>query len=707
MENVSGSAPTGERAENLSAEEPAQAESAPRVRARTDARERIIYLLVGALAIGSAFWWLQFSTQSICCGDFDAYYHFKWSRMLWEGMRAGQFPPPFESLPLTTLNPRDYVDHHLLFHIFQIPFTWFSDFRTGAKIGTWLFASLSVFSCFWLVVRYRLRYPLIWLLALLACATPFLYRMNMGKAMSVSIVLLVIGIHLLFQRKYVWLLPLSFIFALTYDMVFLLWAAAGLWFLVVLWSEGFDGTGAGAGERLGGDDAGAGFRALLKSSALWWAAAGLAFVVVGTALGYVINPYFPHNLQLVYEHIVIKVTPKDFSTRVGNEWYPYESWVFLGNCLLAFVAMVFGYVAFNGSDRRGSQRALFFLLFSTFLLIVNARWRRFSEYWPPFAILFAAFALQPVFEGARRHIGRLPSDLLDELQPFLDTHERPDVAARRRRERFWEYGMAAIVAAVISVLLVGNMRVTAKDIETMAGPEYYRGGMEWIRRNVAPRELIFNTDWDDFPKMFFYDSERPVISGLDPTYLLDRDKRLADLYGKIGTGDGMSEEEIKNLGPLIRDNFCYGEGASRRCARIVFTDREHNNFINNALDSGWFDPVYINVFSRKDGRPLSDADLAAIRERAPTENLEWIILDGGRSAVSATARDFTDEQVHALEDTFRVDSDCMIFRMRETQGAPIPDEEEDQQDTDAQGDDADAQDADAQDANANEPDDAP
>ncbi|HEX8852213.1 MAG TPA: hypothetical protein VF754_01940, partial [Pyrinomonadaceae bacterium] len=528
MENVSESTPGEERDAGLSAEslraeglseERAEAGAVERRRrVETGRRERLIYLLVGALVIGASFWWLQFSTQSICCGDFDAYYHFRWSRMLWEGMRAGQFPPPFEALPLTTLNPRDYVDHHLLFHIFQIPFTWFSDFRTGAKVGTWLFASLAVFSCYWMVVRYRLRYPLVWLLALLACSTPFLYRMNMGKAMSVSIVLLVVGIHLLFQRKYVWLLPLSFIFALTYDMVFLLWAAAGLWFLVVLWSEGFDPAGEGAGERIGGESTGAGLRALLKSSALWWAAGALGFVVFGTILGYVINPYFPHNLQLVYEHIVIKVTPKDFTTRVGNEWYPYESWAFLGNCLLAFAAMVCGYVAFNGADRRGTQRALFLLLFSTFLLIVNARWRRFSEYWPPFAILFAAFALQPLFEGARRHIGRLPTDLLDELQPFLDTHERPETAARRRRDKYWEYGMAAIAAAVICVLLVGNMRVTAKDIETMAGPEHYRGGMEWIRRNVPRGELIFNTDWDDFPKMFFYAPEYPVVSGLDPTY---------------------------------------------------------------------------------------------------------------------------------------------------------------------------------------------
>src|SRR2546423_4658798 len=157
--------------------------------------------------------------------------------MLWEGMRTGHFPPAFNSLPLTTLNAKDYVDHHLLFHVLQIPFTWFSDIQTGAKICTWLFACLAVFSCYWLVIRNRLSYPLVWLVAVIGSSAPFLYRMSMGKAMSVSIGLLVLGIHLLFERKYVWLLPLAFVFALTYDMVFLLGVAAIFWHGVTLWQE--------------------------------------------------------------------------------------------------------------------------------------------------------------------------------------------------------------------------------------------------------------------------------------------------------------------------------------------------------------------------------------------------------------------------------------------------------------------------------------
>src|SRR5260370_29304136 len=103
---------------------------------KSEAAVRMAELLVGAIAIAVVFWWLQFrSTTAICCGDFDGYYHIRWARLLWENMRAGHFrPPTFQWLPLTTLSPRDYVDHHLLFHLILIPFTWFRDLQTGAKV---------------------------------------------------------------------------------------------------------------------------------------------------------------------------------------------------------------------------------------------------------------------------------------------------------------------------------------------------------------------------------------------------------------------------------------------------------------------------------------------------------------------------------------------------------------------------------------------
>ncbi|HZE71332.1 MAG TPA: hypothetical protein VE135_17620 [Pyrinomonadaceae bacterium] len=508
---------------------------------------RWIQLGAGAVVIGFIIWKLQFSTQAICCGDFDGYYHIKWSRLLWESIRSHAFPPIFTWLPLTTLNPNDYVDHHFLFHVFQIPFTWFGDLRLAAKLSSVLFASLALASCYWLLLRYRIRYPLVWLLALLSCSAPFLYRLNMAKAPPFAIIYLIIGIHLLFTKRYWPLIPLAFIFALTYDMVVLLILAAFLWTAVIAWAE----------------------------HRFEWRP--LVWVLLGTTAGFVINPYFPHNLQLFYEHLKIKVTPSDFSTKVGQEWYPYTSWEFLGNSAVACIAMLTGYIAFDPTERKRSHQQLFLLLLATALMIMTARWKRIAEYWPPFAVIFAAFAVQPWLEGARSIFTRLPSDVMQELQPFLDRETaEPQGSATDAKDLVYTV-VVAVVAVLLGLALFLNLRVTVKDIAESEPHEYYRGGIEWMRANVSSPQTIFNTDWDDFPRLFYYDPTHNYVSGLDPTYLYDKNPALSRLYDRITLGN---EEDP---GPLIRDRFG---------ARYVFTDNDHDKFYNSAIESGWFDIIY-------------------------------------------------------------------------------------------------------------------
>ncbi|MFN2532359.1 MAG: hypothetical protein ABR555_13775 [Pyrinomonadaceae bacterium] len=505
-----------------------------------------IQLLVGVVVIGIIFWKLQFSTTAICCGDYDGYYHIKWSQMLWESIRNKNFPPRFNWLPLTTLNARDYVDHHLLFHFLQIPFTWFRDIRLGVKVASTIFASLAVISCYCVILRYRIRYPLVWLLALLACSSPFLFRLNMAKAPPLAIIFTIVGIHLLFTRRYWLLVPLAFVFTLAYDMFLLLFVAVCIWVMVVGWTE----------------------------RKFEWRP--LAWVVLGIAGGLIINPYFPRNLQLLYEHATTKITPADFSTKVGSEWYPYNSWEFLGNSLVACAAMVTGYIAFDTSDRKRSQYPLFVLIFSTVLLVMTARWKRIAEYWPPFAVLFAAFTLHPWLTGARSVFTHLPSDVLLELQPFLDRDITIGESNGNYRELLQTIGVA-VVAVALGTVLFFNLRVTSGDIRASSPHEFYKNGATWLRNNVPPQQMIFNTDWDDFPRLFYYDPSHWYVTGLDPGYLFDKNPDLSEIYDRITLG----EEE--DPGPLIRDRFG---------ARYVFSDNSHHDFFMNAQDSGWFEIVY-------------------------------------------------------------------------------------------------------------------
>ena len=98
-----------------------------------------------------------------------------------------------------------------------------------------------------------------------------------------------------------------------------------------------------------------------------------------------------------------------------------------------------------------------------------------------------------------------------------------------------------------------------------------------MRANIPPGQLVFNTDWDDFPRLFYFDPTHYYVSGLDPSYLFEKNRDLSRLYDRITLG------QQDDPGPLIRDRFG---------ARYVFSDNGHHDFFEKARLSGWFDIVY-------------------------------------------------------------------------------------------------------------------
>ena len=327
---------------------------------------RTIYLIFGFCAIVLLMVLLQFSTSAICCGDWDGYYHIRWSAMIWESFKNFQWIPEFKWLPLTVLNPENYADHHFLFHLLQIPFLWFFEPVMAAKIAAVFYGSLAIFSVYWLLYRYEVKYLLLWLGALLTCSNPFFYRMNMAKAPPLTIIYSILGIYLLFERKYIWLLPLMFVFVWTYSLFPLLFLAAMIWVAIIAWNE----------------------------KKFEWQP--LAYTGGGMILGNLINPFFPNNLGLFWEHFSTKIG--NFNVAVGGEWYPYKGTELLTHLTIALLAMLIGYVLYRPRSERLPEKATFFLVFSTVLLVWMFKSKRLAEYFPPFAILFCAFSWKSFFQ---------------------------------------------------------------------------------------------------------------------------------------------------------------------------------------------------------------------------------------------------------------------------------------------------------------------
>jgi hypothetical protein len=521
---------------------------------------RVIYLIFGFCAILMVLTFLQSRTDAICCGDWDGYYHIRWSSLLWENFKHGKWLPTFEWLPLTVLNPQDYADHHFLFHLLQIPFLWFFEPVMAAKVATVFYATFAVFSVYWLIYRYGIKHQLIWLAALLTCANAFYYRMNMGKAPPLTIIITVLGIHLLFQRKYIWLLPLMFAFVWTYSLFPLLWFAAIIWTVIIAVNE----------------------------RRFEWRP--LAYTTAGMILGNVINPYFPDNLGLFFEHFITKFkVGSDFAVAVGGEWYPYDGKELMMNFPIALIAMFIGYVLFVPKNGKLPEKAAFFLAFTSILLAAQFRSKRFAEYFPPFAILFAAFAWN-AFTAPKAV--ELPDEFQRELDPYLDVDKPTEKQAwiqAARASAVWIIGIALCVFWVYNLIGLHKFGFDEPgmidNISSNEPNDKYRRSMEWATGldetgadNIPKNELIFNCTWDDFPKLFFFNTKHRYVYGLDPNYLYSQNPELYKLLKDL------TEGKVDDPAPVIRERFG---------AKYIFADaKENTEMIAKALDSGWAEIIY-------------------------------------------------------------------------------------------------------------------
>lgn len=565
---------------------------------------RYVYLVFGFIAIAMVMGFLQFRTDAICCGDWDGYYHIRWSEMLWQSLSQGKGLPSFEWLPLTVLNPAQYSDQHFLFHLLQIPFLWFFEPVMAAKVAAVVFSTLAVSSVYWLLHRYRVDYPLVWLAAIFTCANMFYYRMSMAKAPPLTIIISVIGIYLLFERKYIWLLPLMFAFVWTYSLFPLLWFAAIMWTIIIAWNE----------------------------RRFEWRP--IAYTTAGMVAGNIINPYFPNNLYLFTEHFWTKFkVGSDFAVSVGGEWYPYTGMELLTHFPVALIAMLIGYILFMPRNAKLPEKATFFLMFATILLAAQFRSKRFAEYFPPFAILFGAFSWQ-AFRSTQKH--ELPDDVRAELEPFLDVDKgivKQDRWALARLAAAWTIGIALTAYFMFNVVgfryfgynepgLVG----TISDNETN---DRYSRAMAWAQQvgpdgqsNIPAGARIFNANWDDFPKLFFLNTRNTYVYGLDPNYLYSQNPDLYKLLLDITNG------KTADAGPVIREKF----GAD-----FIFADaKENDDMIAKALESGWADMAYEDDEARilkireTKGEPPKESE-------APPTPEEEKLLDAEENAADANA----------------------------------------------------------------------
>jgi hypothetical protein len=493
--------------------------------AASDRPRRVEHALVFVLG-AAIMWWAYggWARPDEGVPGNDSFYHIKMASMMPQAAALDRFP--WSRFSYFTREGDSFVNHHYGFHLALSLSVRLSNWLTGSYLpgGRW---AVYVFFGFLTVVMHRLAtcaitpWRWIWLPLLVLLPFQFFTRHAFVRAMTPSLLFMLLTLLFMFQRKYI---PLAISVA-----VYIHLYMGGVIFAPLLVASYVLSI------ALCGGDRGVMIRVIAWSLAAW-------------VVGILTHPYRHGMLGFLQLQVFETGLSPDIS--VGKEWRPYtDLWWFMrmsGALLAVWIAAV-------GARLRMGQRMnveeLTLLVLNVAFFILTAKARRFIEYWPAFCLLSAVFLARPCFE------------------PW---------AARLRRGSAPLLSWACFGLTFILMAFAPQWREIQRGARCDFDLPAIKSAMTFVAERSEPGEIVFTDDWDIFPLFFFYNSHNHYIVGLDPKFTHARRPDLWERYVKITRGKAPAQAgvdmpdgtnvQIRTHLQDIRDHFH---------ARWVVTDRDH------------------------------------------------------------------------------------------------------------------------------------
>ena len=528
------------------------------------------------LPIVACFAAIQLGTDRF--GGNDGYYHVKYAWLLWHEGAIWDF----EWLRGTFFH-ENWVDSEFLYHVFLIPFTLPGDLYLAGKVAPVVFGSLGMFSVYWVIRSFGepgsdwRKHSWFAVVVMVAASSVLLYRFSMPRVPATSVTFMMLGIVLLERRAPKWLAVLGFFYAWMYPVSVVLiplalFHSAGRWYD----EDQFD----------------------LRP---------VAAVAGGIVAGFIINPYFPGTLPLLFNHVV-EIGIGTSSIPKGNEWAPYDSWYLFTNAQVAWTALFLGGLSMIGIRARG--RHLFYLACTAMMMLAYFKSRRFVEYWPLFAILFSASTFHEALRTPESLVGRL----------------------RKRLGANGEWVISVLVVAIVLGIAIKNVRRAIRDVASNAMPTRLAGAAEWLRDNTPENTQVYNVEWDIFPELIFYNHQNHWTLGLDPNFTYEVAPHLYHLSVAIGQGS------VREPGRYIEQYFGakYALITNKKAPFInrakqttsglkkVFSDEHASIF--RVVPGGRFRTLEPELEPFKTDLPPSVGVCKHHAEAATTPNARWVYL---------------------------------------------------------------------------------
>ena len=178
--------------------------------------------------------------------------------------------------------------------------------------------------------------------------------------------------------------------------------------------------------------------------------------------------------------------------------------------------------------------------------------RRFIEYSPAFVLFFGALAWGPLFR------------------------EWTQAKKWVRRE------LPVALTVILLLATAWNVQKTQASLKDSKPYQRFAAASTWLSDHTPAGSMVFQTDWDDFTRLYYYNTHNTYTVGLDPTYMQRYDSDLYDLWVDITKG------QVERPAATIAGTFGAG---------YVITDLQHKDFLREAEADPQLTEVYRDEFA--------------------------------------------------------------------------------------------------------------
>jgi len=423
---------------------------------------------------------LQFSTPALV--DPDGYYHIKAAQIIQEKGVSELAVFPYLTKSVWQIYNADLS---LGFHLILIPFISMFGGLIGIKALS-IISALLVFVAFWKALRYlNMSHQLLWTTFLLLFSGTFLFRMTLPRGLIFAIISQILIFSFLSKKQY---FPL-FLTALAYS-----WIHPSA-FIAILFGAAFF------------------FMRRFFERRYDWLSIGAP--LSGYFLGLLLRPDFPDIIHLLliqdFGPLIERIQGAglDWATELASP----SLLTIASNSFLIIIIWLIGIALLLKRSTRDkafvyatSVYSAGLISFIFFLMMLTSH--RFIDFFTPFAVLFAALAAKPFFEQF-------------DIKVFL----RNNFKKHRK--------IAVFVSLFIILLIVKNIISAYSSVKATESLKKFQAASFWLKENTPENSVIFHTDWDDFPKLFYYNDHNRYLVGLDPTFMYEYNKDLYWLWRNI------------------------------------------------------------------------------------------------------------------------------------------------------------------------------